>query len=133
MAQTTTTKRINLYQLGQALGFPPLRLRGDARSTSNKTVLADIPQTTLDAAVEAHTADFSVQPPTPTRDVEQGDARTRLRNSYTALRQWAADAAVVAAQGTNVTQAQNKALFDRFGKLADGLADLLVTLSIDRD
>lgn len=56
---------------------------------------------------------------------ERSDAEIRLRNSYNALRQWAADAAVIAAQGTNVTQAQHKALFDRFGKLCNGLADLL--------
>lgn len=66
-----------------------------------------------------------------TADVERDDAALRLRQSYQALRQFADDAAVVAAQGTNVTQAQHKALFDRFGKLCDGLADLLVHLRVN--
>ena len=64
-------------------------------------------------------------------EVERDDAALRLRQSYQALRQFADDAAVVAAQGTNVTQAQHKALFDRFGKLCDGLADLLVHLRVN--
>lgn len=58
-------------------------------------------------------------------ETERSDAETRLRQAYTALRQWATDAAAVAAQGATITQAQHKALFDRFGKLCNGLADLL--------
>lgn len=68
----------------------------------------------------------------PQVDLDRDDAHLRLRQSYSALRAWADDAAVVAAQSTNVTQAQTKALFDRFGKLADGLADLLLVLRADQ-
>ncbi len=64
-------------------------------------------------------------------EILRRDAPARLRARYAALRQWALDADAVANQATNVTPAQQKALFDRFGRLCDGLADLLLAQSLD--
>jgi hypothetical protein len=57
----------------------------------------------------------------------------RVRRLYAALRRWQQDAADVAAQTTNVTQAQQKELSRRFGQVCDGFADLLLHLGLDRD
>ena len=85
------------------------------------------------ASLTAWRAEVAAHVPTPPSALEQdrAGAPDRLRQSYSSLRTWADDAAVVAAQGANVSQAQLKALFDRFGKLADGLADLLLRLNLD--
>lgn len=74
---------------------------------------------------------FSPAPPyVPTPlELEMTDADLNLRQSFNALRQWADDAEVVAAQGATVSQAQLKAVIGRVGKLCDGLADLLVILN----
>lgn len=51
--------------------------------------------------------------------------RRRVRQAVTVLGQWAEQARTVEAQGGNVTQAQLKALFGRFGTLCDRLADMI--------
>jgi hypothetical protein len=65
-------------------------------------------------------------------EIQRRDAPTRLRTSYNALRQWSIDAAAVSAAGGTPTAAQLRALFDRFGKLCDGLADLLIQQGLDQ-
>jgi hypothetical protein len=65
-------------------------------------------------------------------EILRRDAPARLRAQYSALRQWSQDAAAVAAAGGTPTAAQQRALFDRFGKLCDGLADLLITQALDQ-
>src|SRR3990167_3957799 len=57
------------------------------------------------------------------------EEQKRLK-AMTALNQWAADAAVVAAQGANVSQAQLKLTIGRLGKLCAGLADLLKHMGV---
>jgi hypothetical protein len=64
-------------------------------------------------------------------EIQRRDAPTRLRNQYNVLRQWSIDAAAVSAAGGTPTAAQLRALFDRFGKLCDGLADLLLSIGLD--
>lgn len=64
MAETTTTKKINLYQLSVEIGGAPgLRMVGAGDSTDPKTVRSTVAQATLDAKVDAHRADFSIAPP----------------------------------------------------------------------
>lgn len=59
----------------------------------------------------------------------------RLRAAYTALRQWATDAATSHANWPTMTNAQkdatNRAVVQRFGQLCDGVADLLLILGRD--
>lgn len=65
MASTTTTKPVNLYQLGQEIGGNPgFRMVADG---SERTVSTDdCTQQALDTAVAAHTANPAiVAPPTP--------------------------------------------------------------------
>lgn len=48
-------------------------------------------------------------------DVERDEAPDRIRKAIGALGTWADQAEAVSNQGTNVTQAQLKILFNRFG------------------
>lgn len=69
-------------------------------------------------------------------EIQRDGAPARLRTAYAALRQWSVDADAVAAQYDAMTAAQRvaaqKQLFTRFGRMADGLADLLMWLAVDR-
>lgn len=65
-------------------------------------------------------------------EILRRDAPARLRQSYTALRQWSIDAAAINTAGGTPTAAQVRALFDRFGKLCDGMADLLLNQALDQ-
>lgn len=64
MAEVTTTRPINLYQLGIEIGGPPsFRMRDDG---TNRTIgTDDVTQAALVAAVAAHVADAAVAPPPP--------------------------------------------------------------------
>lgn len=68
-------------------------------------------------------------------EIQRRDAPTRLRQSYTALRQWQTDAQTAVAAWDGQTQVQKnatmKVVIDRFGKLCDGMADLLLQMSLD--
>lgn len=68
-------------------------------------------------------------------DQEHDALLVKLRASYSALRQWKvdADAAVTAWDGRTVAQnmAVLKVVVQRFGNLADGMADLLQTMNAD--
>ena len=62
MAETTTTQPVNIYQLGFEIGGePPLRMVDDGTQRRIRTDAVD--QATLDAAVAAHVADWTVVPP----------------------------------------------------------------------
>lgn len=62
MAEVTTTKPVNLYQLGQEIGGSPSFRMID--SGTQRTVSTDsTSQQTLAAAIEAHTADPNLRPP----------------------------------------------------------------------
>lgn len=81
MAQTTTTKTINVYQLGQELSGVALRVTGPDNGVTK--VDADTTQPALEAAVAAHTANPAIQPPTdPSVAVNAQDVldKTSLRN-----------------------------------------------------
>jgi len=60
----------------------------------------------------------------------------RLRQSYAALRSWAADARAATAAWDTQTTAQRlattKVMLDRFGKLCDGMADTLKRDGLDQ-
>jgi hypothetical protein len=58
-------------------------------------------------------------------------AEQRALRVHAALRQWEQDALAVGAQGGNVTQTQLKTLFDRFGRVCGGLADLIRHLGLN--
>lgn len=68
-------------------------------------------------------------------EIQRRDAPARLRNAYSALRTWSTDADAYAAAYDTMTAAQRQAaqkqLFTRFGRLCDGLADLLLDLGRD--
>lgn len=70
------------------------------------------------------------------RDLLADGAQGRLRDSYQALRQWSLDAQTEVAAWDGQTAAQRnvalKTTIDRFGKLCDGMADLLLYLNTDR-
>lgn len=69
-------------------------------------------------------------------EIQRQEAPARLRTAYAALRTWSTDADSVAAAYDTMTAAQRvaaqKQLFTRFGKVCDGLADLLMWLAADR-
>lgn len=69
-------------------------------------------------------------------DMLRDGAPQRLRTAYASLRQWSQDADSVAASYDTMTAAQRlaaqKQLFVRFGRVCDGLADLLMWLAADR-
>ena len=64
------------------------------------------------------------------------EAPQRLRTAYAALRQWSQDADATASAYDAMTAAQRvaaqKQLITRFGRVCDGLADLLMWLAADR-
>jgi len=68
-------------------------------------------------------------------DQEHDAALVKMRASYAALRQWKTDADTAVAAWDGRTVAQNmavlKVVVQRFGALADGMADLLQTLNAD--
>lgn len=68
MAETTTTKPVNLYQLGQEIGGSPgFRMVGPDNDDVYVIRTDDVDQAKLDAAVNAHKPDASIVfvPPTP--------------------------------------------------------------------
>lgn len=67
------TKRINLYQLSQELGNPPLQMDGTGDGDEPKTIRAKgVGDENLAAALEAHVADFAIVPPPSPTDVANG-------------------------------------------------------------
>jgi hypothetical protein len=68
----------------------------------------------------------------PPEEEERRVVPDRLRNSFALLRQWADEAETTYANWPTMTNAQkdasNRAVVLRFGKVCDGLADLLVHL-----
>jgi hypothetical protein len=68
-------------------------------------------------------------------EIQRRDAPLKLRQSYTALRQWQQDAITTVAEWDTLTQAQKntrlKIVIERFGLLSDRLADLLLAQSLD--
>lgn len=70
-----------------------------------------------------------------TSATSQVSAPTRLRAQYLTLRQWAIDAQATydAATTANraLTAAEQREFIRRMGKLLDGMADLLLNLSLD--
>jgi len=65
----------------------------------------------------------------PVRAKSASAEEARLKQSYLVLRQWAQDANIATAAWDGQTTAQRlattKVMLDRFGKLCDGMADLL--------
>jgi hypothetical protein len=65
----------------------------------------------------------------PVRAKAASAEEARLRSQYATMRQWAADARTATAAWDAQTTAQRfattKVMLDRFGKLCDGMADLL--------
>jgi hypothetical protein len=83
------------------------------------------------AATDAETAALVAEEDDTSRDL----ARQRIKTTVAALRQWKVDADVAVAAWDGRTVAQNiavlKTVTDRFGVLADNLADLLTHLRVD--
>jgi len=71
----------------------------------------------------------------PVRAKSLSAEEARLKQSYASLRQWAADARTATAAWDGQTTAQRfattKVMLDRFGKLCDGMADLLKHEALD--
>lgn len=111
----TDRKDLVLGQLNSALNLRPehgLQTDGNRVFTTDPFVTDE----QLKEAIQTHIPDLDWYTPSQTK---------RIRNAPDILRQWAQDAKTVANQGTNVTQAQQKALFNRFGILCEHLADLI--------
>lgn len=112
MAEKTTTKRINLYQLSQQIGgSPSLRMRGTGDSTDPKTITSSSTQAALDAAIAAHTADFNVIAPAGPAVVNQaavvaaiGQAIIDMDAVVTRMNALVASAAVPAGAALTTTQ-----------------------------
>ena len=64
-------------------------------------------------------------------EIQRRDAPQRIKNAYNQLRTFSTQAQAIGNASTNPTQAQVKALFTSFGKVCDGLADLLLHLSLN--
>lgn len=78
MAEKTTTKKINLYQLCVEMGEAPLRLIGAGMTTEPKTLRSTVAQSVLDAAVASHTADPAIVPPADPAVSRVADLRSKL-------------------------------------------------------
>lgn len=73
MAEVTTTKPVNLYQLGQEVGgTPAFRMVDDG--TTRRIRTTDVTQQALDTAVASHTANPAVVPPPTPGEVAQAEA-----------------------------------------------------------
>ena len=87
-------------------------------------------RTAIQAVINAYVLD-------PVRAKSASAEEARLRQSYVTLRQWAADARAETAAWDGQTAAQRnvalKTTIDRFGKLCDGMADLLRHASLNGD
>lgn len=72
----------------------------------------------------------------PVRAKSASAEEARLKQSYQVLRQWGIDARTATAAWDGQTTAQRmattKVMLDRFGKLCDGMADLLRNQSLDQ-
>lgn len=80
----TTTKPVNLYQLGQEIGGSPgFRARGPLSEDGPEKVVTspDVDDQALQSALDGHTADPAVQPPTPPD--EDDHWRDAIRNAST--------------------------------------------------
>lgn len=90
-----------------------------------------MPETAYDEVYENGVLKSRVARVVSNAEVARRDAPLRLRQAYGTLRQWQQDAQAVADQSSNVSQAQIKELFRRFGVLCDRLADLLIAQALD--
>lgn len=88
MAETTTTKPVNLYQLGLEIGAsPPLRAVGPRPDGTTTVTAESVAQATLDAKVAAHTADVQVKPPVAQETVNRSIVEQRLAAAIDILNQ----------------------------------------------
>lgn len=89
MGATTTTKPVNLYQLGQEVGgSPSFRAVGDLTSDDEKRIESeDVTDQALADAVANHTADWSITPPVPAEEQERLDAAATLEQLW--VKGWA--------------------------------------------
>lgn len=110
MTETTTTKPVNPYQLGQEMGGAALRIVGPDEDGNTK-VRSDVAQATLDAKVAAHVADPNVKPPPSVEPGNEASLRQQMRDALVANRAFKAQAkpGTAAAQASS-TYDQAKAL-----------------------
>lgn len=85
MSETTTTKPVNLYQLGQEIGGNPSFRRSGPDEEGISRIWSSAAQTALDAAIAAHTADPSIVPPPPIEETNEATINDRLDQALTAL------------------------------------------------
>lgn len=83
----------------------------------------------IQAVIDAYVLD-------PVRAKSASAEEARLKQSYSILRQWAADARTEVAAWDGQTTAQRNAaikiIIDRLGKLCDGMADILKNGGLDQ-
>lgn len=92
-----------------------------------------MPATAQDEVYEQGTGRVLTRTPRAVSDAEiqRTDAPIRLRQAYAQLRTFSAQAAGIGNAAGNPTQAQIKALFVGVGQVCDGVADLLLQMSLD--
>lgn len=111
MAQTTTSKPINLYQLGQEMGNAALRMVGVGNSANPKTVSSTVAQDALDGAVNAHVANFSIVAPADVSAVNLATIQQRLQQAL------AANATFLASAKPGTAAAQASVAYDQTVRL----------------
>ena len=108
MSETTTTKPVNLYQLGLEIGGNPSFRMVDEDGTV--TIRSSAAQAALDAAVKAHVADPArVPPPSPEATQEANETQfigARIQGVLTKARAVMADPQV----STDFTAVERKVI-----------------------
>jgi len=117
-------------KIAAALGInPPDVDINHTQIIATGTGVTEANRAAIQAVINAYVLD-------PVRAKSQTAAEARLKQSYVLLRQWAGDARTAAAAWDGQTTAQRfattKVMLDRFGKLCDGMADLLRNQSLDQ-
>lgn len=105
MSETTATKPINAYQLGQEMNGAPLRIVGPDEGGTT-TIRSTVTQAVLDTAVKAHTANPNITPPVDQSPANEQTIRDAARQALAGNRAYVAINNPTAAQ----TTAQVKAL-----------------------
>ena len=94
-----------------------------------------MPEIAFDEVYENGVRISRVQRTVSDAEILRRDAPARLRNQYVTLRQWATDAQTTydaATAGSRaLTAAEQREFIRRMGRLLDGMADLLLQLSLD--
>lgn len=81
MAESTVSKVVNLYQLGQEIGGnPALRSVGPDPEGKTTVIAESVDKATLDSRLSAHVADPNVRPPKTAAETQDENETTFTRD-----------------------------------------------------